>query len=443
MNKPRLLFLLAPALAVALAPALAAQPAANEPDPHVAITAGEILEHIDVLASDLFQGREASTKGERRAASYIVSNLKDAGRLQPGGSDGSWYQPFELTYDGEQREARNVLAILPGNDTELKHEIIVIGAHYDHVGYGHSGNSLDEAGDIHNGADDNASGSATLIDLATSLANSGWKPRRTIMFQWYSGEELGLLGSRHYVKEPVFPLDDHVFMLNMDMVGRLTGRRLLVGGTGTTPGMEELAQGYCDDLGLDMLNDPPGSAPSDNSSFYDVGIPCLFLFTGLHSDYHRAGDDAYKVNATGSQDIGRLARRLVEQLDARDERPKFTRSPGMANIFMPRPYVGATFGVAPADPDTMARVEVVIPESPAALAGLREGDLVVSLNGGAVSGPRTFDNWLKLADHQVVPVTLGVLRTAEASDTAGAGPPDMPAPPGYVRLELAIQPSVR
>jgi len=439
----RPLFLLALTLAVVLAPALSAQSSANEPDPRVSVTPGEILEHIDVLASELFEGREAATKGERRAAGYIVSNLKDAGRLQPAGPEGSWYQPFELMLRDEPAEARNVLAMLPGNDPELSHEVIVIGAHYDHVGYGHSGNSLDKAGDIHNGADDNASGSATLIDLATSLANSGWKPRRTIMFQWYSGEELGLLGSRHYVNQPMFPLDDHVFMINMDMVGRLTGRRLLVGGTGTTPGMSELAQGYCDELGLDMLDDPPGSAPSDNSSFYDKGIPCMFLFTGLHTDYHRAGDDAYKVNARGSADIGRLARRLVEQIDARDERPEFTRSPGMANIFVPRPYVGATFGVAPADPETMARVEVVIPDSPAEHAGLLEGDLVVSVNGGAVSGPRTFDNWLKLSSHDIVPVTLGVLRAAEPSRTAGAGPPDMPATPGRVRIELTIQPTIR
>lgn len=447
--KPLILVL---TLAAAFSPGLAAQPsdavvATDELDPAVAITPGEILEHIDVLASDLFQGREAATVGERRAATYIVSRLKGASRLQPAGPDGSWYQSFELLLHGKLAEARNILAKLPGNDPELAHEMIVIGAHYDHVGYGRSGNSIDKAGSIHNGADDNASGSATLIDLATSLANSGWKPRRTILFQWYTGEELGLLGSRHYVKEPVFPIEDHVFMLNMDMVGRLAGRRLLVGGTGTSPGLAELARGYCEELGLDMLDDPPGAAPSDNTSFYTEGIPVLFLFTGLHSDYHRSGDDAYKINARGAADVGRLARRLVEHIDARDERPAFLSAPGNANVFTPRVYIGATFGLAPAAPDTMARVAVVLPDSPAAHAGLREGDLVVRVDGREVEGPGSFDNWLRFVDFEVVPVTLVVLRPAGEGEVEGEGrgamSTDEPAPPGYVRLQIDIQPIVR
>jgi hypothetical protein len=432
-------------LTAVFAPAGAAQHGelADELDAAVKITPGEILEHIDVLASDLFQGREAATPGERRAAVYIVAMLKDAGRLQPAGPDGSWFQPFELMRKGEPVEARNILAMLPGNDPDLAHEILVVGAHYDHVGYGRSGNAIDGPGEIHNGADDNASGSATLLDLATSLANSGWKPRRTIMFQWYSGEELGLLGSKHYVEEPVFPLENHAFMLNMDMVGRLTERRLLVGGTGTSEGLAELARGYCEDLGLDMLDDPPGAAPSDNSSFYEKGIPVLFLFTGLHDDYHRVGDDAYKVNARGAADIGRLARRLLEQIDARDERPAFKKSPGTANLFMPRPYVGVTFDVAPAAPNTMARVAVVIPDSPAALAGLVEGDLVVSMDGHAVEGPKSFDHWPSVVEHTFPPTTLVVLRAAGTPVEGGPMSASGLTPIGSVRMEITIQPVVR
>src|SRR5262249_24956675 len=158
-------------------------------------------------------------------------------------------------------------------------QFIVIGAHYDHVGFGEHDNALDAPGQIHNGADDNASGSATLLDLATSLANAGWKPRRTILFQWYSGEELGLLGSEFYVEHPLEPLEQTIFMLNMDMVGRLVGRTLVVGGTGSSPGIADVAAALCKPLRLTMINDPPGTDPSDNTSFYEHDIPAIFLFT--------------------------------------------------------------------------------------------------------------------------------------------------------------------
>jgi hypothetical protein len=360
-------------------------------DPGTSITPEEISEHIEVLASDLFEGREAGTRGEERASAYIIGVLEEHPRLRPAGADGLWLQPFPIMLHGEPAVAHNICALLPGTDPHLAHETIVAGAHYDHVGYGASDNALDGRGAIHNGADDNASGSATLLDLATSLAESGWQPRRSILFQWYSAEELGLLGSLHWCEEPLRPLEDTVFMLNMDMVGRLVADTLLVGGTGTSPGFADLARAACERSGLVMLDDPPGSAPSDNTSFYDRRVPVLFLFTGLHDDYHAAGDDAAKINAAGAARIGDVAASLLLALDAQDERPPFRASPGNALMFRPHAYTGVTFAVtADVAPPGPVKVTVVIPGSPAEAAGLRADDIIVSLDGAPLPGAPGF-----------------------------------------------------
>ena len=378
------------------------------------ITPDEILAHIEVLASDTFQGREAGTEGEERARKYIISALADQPALQPAGDDGGWLQAFPFKLQGEPAEGHNIIARLPGTDPELSEQVIVIGAHYDHVGYGFSHNALDLPGPVHNGADDNASGSAVLLDLATSLAGAHWRPRHTVLFQWYSGEELGLLGSRYWVDHPLVPLDRVIFMINMDMVGRMVAHTLVVGGTGTSPGLTELARGFCDELGLKMIDDPPGTAPSDNTSFYKQGIPALFLFTGLHDDYHTATDDAHRINPDGAADVGRLAQKLLVALDARDERPAFTLAPGEAYMFRPALYTGAAFVDGAGGPP---RVAVVIPGSPADQAGLKEGQLVLKLDGEAVADLRSLEDRLAARLSQARPLRFEV-RAAGASAAA-------------------------
>ena len=388
-----------------------AGPADETLDPSTQITPAEIFDHIEVLASDAFEGREAATAGERRARTYIISVLEQHPELEPAGDDG-WLQPFTLKLRGEPAQAHNVIARLAGTDPELSGEVIVVGAHYDHVGYGHSHNALDLPGPIHNGADDNASGSAALLDLATSLAGAQWKPRRTILFQWYSGEELGLLGSKHWVEHPLVPLDRVVFMINMDMVGRMVARTLVVGGTGTSPGLADLARGFCDELGLKMIDDPPGTAPSDNTSFYSRGVPALFLFTGLHDDYHKATDDTPKVNTEGAADVGRLAHKLVVAIDGRDERPAFTLAPGEAYLFRPALYTGAAFVESPEGP----RVAVVIPGSPADAAGLREGQVVLKLDGEPVADLKSLEASLSAQLRQPRPLRFDVRDAGAAAD---------------------------
>ena len=396
--------------------AAGAQADDSELDPATEITPDEIREHIEVLASDAFEGREAGTAGEARARKYIASVLEQHPELQPAGEDGGWFQAFAITLHGGPAEAHNIIARLPGSDPELSKQYIVVGAHYDHVGYGESHNALDAPGPIHNGADDNASGSSTLLDLATSLAGAHWKPRHTVLFQWYSGEELGLLGSRNWVEHPLVPLDQTIFMINMDMVGRMVAHTLVVGGTGTSPGLADLAGGFCDGLGLKMIDDPPGTAPSDNTSFYNHGIPAVFLFTGLHEDYHKASDDAFRINAEGAATVGRLAQKLLASIDARDERPAFTLAPGEAYTFRPALYTGAAFVETAEGPP---RVAVVIPGSPAETAGLREGQIVLKLNGQPVPDIHALD--ARLAAQLKLPQILRF----EVRD-AGAAPDSAP-----------------
>jgi membrane-associated protease RseP (regulator of RpoE activity) len=223
-------------------------------------------------------------------------------------------------------------------------------------------------------------------------------------------------------------------MINMDMVGRLTGRTLVVGGTGTSPGLSELAQGICDELGLKMIDDPPGRAPSDNASFYGAGIPVLFLFTGIHADYHRPGDDHHKLNERGAADIGELARRLLLDLDARDERPEFTAAPGDAFMFRPTLYTGAVFGESALDALHPVEVAVLIPDTPAAEGGLREGDLIVSLDGQPVEDLASLERRLSVIDPDVPPLSFEVLRPA------GDSPFDVP---GLEARTIVVQPVIR
>jgi len=395
------------------------------------LSAETIGEHDGVLASDVFEGRETGTRGERRAAGYIISILESCEAIEPDGPDGGWLQPFDVTVHLEAATANNILARLPGTDPALAQECIVLGAHYDHVGFGRSGNSLDPGNhEVHNGADDNASGSSVLLDLATSLARSGWRPRRTILFQWYSGEELGLLGSAYWVKHPTHPIGDVAFMINMDMVGRMLGRTLLVGGTGTSPGLSEMALAGCKELGLAMLDDPPGTAPSDNSSFYDAGIPCVFLFTGLHEDYHRATDDTEKLELGGMRDVGRLALRLLLAIDGADARPVFRRSPGNANEFQPFLYIGVAFADSEHPELAAVRAQVVIPGAPAERAGLREGDLVVALDGHVLASLAELEKLLHPGSGPIVPLDFTVLRPS--ADGAS-----------FETLHVVVQPVIR
>lgn len=253
------------------------------------------------------------------------------------------YAPVALHLPGSQisgtialerisTQSANVVGWLEGSDPELRAEIIVIGAHYDHLGWGQSGSLHTGPPAIHYGADDNASGVAGVIELARSLARDPQRTRRSVCFVLFSGEELGLLGSSHFVKEPPFALEQVKAMLNMDMIGRLNAEgRLLVQGTGTAPHWPDLIRLCAQGLPLEPILTEDGVGPSDQTAFVARRIPVLSFFSGVHDDYHRPTDTADKINFAGQVAILTLIRRILDPLVAGEVTPVYTEVAGGAD----------------------------------------------------------------------------------------------------------------
>jgi Peptidase family M28/PDZ domain/PA domain len=276
----------------------------------------------------------------------------------------------------------NVLAVLPGSDESLKKEHIIVGAHYDHLGFGHYGIIDSSAeGEIHHGADDNASGLAVLLSVAEQLSRVEPKPARTIVFAAFSGEELGLFGSRHYVNHPTLALASTKAMINLDMVGRLRDERLTIFGAHSGKDLSAIVNQEGRRLGLE-IQESDAIGRSDNVSFYNKKIPTLHFFTGGHADYHRPSDTWDKLNYDGMSRISALvlatARRLADtaeapQFVALPLRPRTGNAPALRSYLGSIPvYDGGSDGV---------KLAGVSAESPAARAGLHEGDVIIRFAG--------------------------------------------------------------
>ncbi|HEY9232736.1 MAG TPA: M20/M25/M40 family metallo-hydrolase [Blastocatellia bacterium] len=287
----------------------------------------------------------------------------------------------------------NVAGLLPGSDPQLASEYIVIGAHYDHLGLG-GPESLAAIpdGQIHHGADDNASGTAALLELARVMATSGERLKRSVIFVAFSGEELGLLGSAAYTRNPPAPIASTVAMLNMDMVGRLRDRSLFIGGMGTSPAWKPLVErlnaagavrpaaaeaGSGSRFQLSYGQD--GFGPSDHQSFYIKDIPVLFFFTSTHEDYHKPSDTADKINAAGIRQVAELVREIATAVANEPQRIAFVKvkseSKPTGGGF--RVYLGTIPNYA--DQSGGMKLDGVRPGSPAERAGLKAGDLVTRL----------------------------------------------------------------
>jgi len=223
-----------------------------------------------------------------------------------------------------RRTVRNVVGILRGADGARAGEAIVLGAHYDHVGLGGRFSATPQrTGEIHNGADDNASGIASLIEIARAAAADHTRFPRSLVFVAFAGEERGLLGSLHYTMEPAVPLDDTIAMINLDMVGRSRGK-VEVGGLSSAPALEADVQTAAKVAGLDARRGGPGAGRSDDSSFIDRRVPALHFFTGFHDDYHRPSDDWERIDAQGTARVATLALELAARIAARQDRPQFS-----------------------------------------------------------------------------------------------------------------------
>jgi hypothetical protein len=288
---------------------------------------------------------------------------------------------IDVQIERTQIQARNVVAKIEGSDPTLKDEVLVIGAHYDHLGHGHSGTSLggqDANGVIHNGADDNASGSSGLLELAQAFRLE--QPRRTVYFVWFSGEELGLLGSQHFVANPPVEQQQIVAMINLDMIGRLTKNTVEVGGAGTSPNFSEMITQAAAAEGVKATLNPSGFGPSDHASFYAAKIPVLFFFTGLHDDYHKPSDDPETVNAAGASKVTRTAFACAEEIANADERPAYVEVPreGRGRGNRNRARMGVMPDQAFAGPGVRL---AQVPQGPSQKAGLAAGDVVRSVGG--------------------------------------------------------------
>jgi hypothetical protein len=262
---------------------------------------------------------------------------------------------------------------------------VVVGAHYDHLGLGGFGSlDADSTGQVHNGADDNASGTAMLIRIAERLARD--RPARTVLFLGFSGEELGLLGSAHYVKNPVYPLSTTMAMINLDMVGRLRNKRLIVYGTGTAREFPALIDSLNWHAGFDLKAQGDGYGPSDQSSFYAAGRPVLHVFTDLHEDYHRTTDDWQKVNYDGLKRVADFSLGLVTALANRTKPLTFLEqaAPAVSQTEGPSPGTpgyGAYLGTVPDMTGAQGGVRLVGVRagSPAEKAGLRGDDIITRI----------------------------------------------------------------
>ena len=291
--------------------------------------------------------------------------------------------PFTITTDVVRKEvpAYNVVGVLEGSDRVAKKEIIVIGAHYDHLGRGGSGSLAQRSGEIHHGADDNASGTAGMLELARLFTSQRPRLKRTIVFIAFGGEEEGLLGSNYYVNHPITPLPNTVAMINMDMIGRMKDRKLVIGGVGTAKEWREIiAKGTADaNRSFQLTLNEDGYGPSDHSSFYGKQVPVLFFWTGTHTDYHKPSDTFEKINYTDQARILDLVAYIVREVDGTEKRLTYTTAkteptPRTGGF---RVYLGTIPNYAESDDGLL--IDGVRDDSPAAKAGLKAGDKIVKI----------------------------------------------------------------
>lgn len=366
--------------------------------------------HFDLLGHLRQEIKNAREKGARALILYNSSELPDNLRFDEKDkseqaaipvfyvtkSAMEKYMPdpstaYELKIQSDlgpkTRQARNIIGYIDNGASQT----IILGAHFDHLGYGEDGNSMIRTGEklIHNGADDNASGSAALVELARMLKKSKNK-KHNYLFLAFSGEELGLYGSKFYVEHPVIPVEKVNYMINMDMVGRLNDstKTITIGGFGTSPSWNSILSGI-KNPGFKVKFDSSGTGPSDHTSFYRKDIPVLFFFTGLHTDYHKPSDDAEKINYTGQLMIVKYIYAVVEN-SADNGKLVFQKTREQQTTTSAR--FSVSMGIMPDYTFSGAgvRVDGVSENRPAIKAGIKAGDIVTKLGDHTISSVETY-----------------------------------------------------
>lgn len=387
--------------AVALAPLVlpAGEPLATLPP---VFSQQALMAHVTWLSAPEREGRGVGTQGLAAAADYVAEAFRKAG-LEPGGDGGTFFQSFTSTRSpsGKPVTLRNVVAILRGTDPALAGQSALLTAHYDHLGFGWPDVHKGDEGKLHPGADDNASGVAVMLELARTLA-AGERPKRTLVFVAFTGEESGLQGSRWYVDHPAFPLGKIEGVINLDTVGRLGGRKVSIIATGTASEWQHIFRGAGFVTGLEPKLIPEALESSDQKSFIDRGVPAVQVFTEAHADYHRPGDTADKIDGEGLVKVATFVREAIQYLGDRAE--PLTNTIANAKPAAPAggaPAAGAgrrvSFGTLPdfAFEGPGVRVDAVTPDSPAARAGVQAGDVLVRIDGKPVADLKAFSDLLR------------------------------------------------
>jgi aminopeptidase N len=353
---------------------------------------------IRFLASNELGGRGFGTPGLDKAADYLSKEFREAG-LAPAADEGNGFlQVWEETVDPNHRATlKNVVGVIPGANPELASQSVVVGAHYDHLGLGWPETRDKSQGKVHPGADDNASGVAILLELARVLAK-GPKLDRSIVFVAFSGEEEGRLGSRYYVqREKQYPAAQCIGMVNMDTVGRLGRNKLLVLGASSAKEWVHIFRGAGHTTGVDIETVTTELDSSDQKSFQDAGVPAVQLFSGTNLDYHRSTDTPDKIDADGLVKVASVAREAVDYLAERKGPLTAGPKPESASDSQPTGERKVSLGTIPdfAFTGKGVRTTGVVAGSPAEAAGLKDGDIIVQLNGSPVENLKSFSDILK------------------------------------------------
>ena len=371
------------------------------------ISRDNLKKHIGILSSDSYEGRGTGSAGEEKAAVYIENEFKKL-KLMPPDNSKTYRQSFSfkggMHGSGEEGKTKNIVGYLD-NQAEAT---IIIGAHYDHLGLGNDGSSLDAnpKGKIHNGADDNASGVAGILELARYFQSNKIKEKNNFLFICFSGEELGLYGSKYFTEHPTLDLQRVNYMINLDMIGRFEeAKGLSVSGSGTSlvwePLLKKISAGK-----MIIKTDSSGMGPSDHTSFYLKNIPVLHFFTGSHSDYHKPSDDADKVNYDGEVLVLDL---IVNVISAYETQTKLAflatknRSMSASRSFK------VTMGIMPSYSDEVEglKVDGVTEGKPAQKAGILAGDIIRQIGELTIKDIQSYMDALgKFEKGQTVPVKV-------------------------------------
>ena len=395
-------------LVLTLALGAGAADSARAQAPNRKASADRILADVTYLSVDAREGRGVGTTGIDSAAAYISRQFRQAG-LQPG-VNGSFFQIFPLdatapalAHCGVKASAiKNVIGTLPGKG-RLANQTVVIGAHYDGLGFGGCGSlEPDSLGVVHNGADDNASGTAGVMEIARLLRERarGATDQRAIVFAAFTGEELGIIGSSYYASNAPRPLDSTSVMLNLDMVGRMVENRLQAMGTLTAVELNAVLDTVNRDYHLALSVGGDGWGSSDHAAFSAGRVPVLHFFTGIHSDYHRTTDDWQKIDPSSEATVAAFVADVAWKLATHTTRLTYVPLPPPQASAGGGGYGAASLGTLPdmASPPGGVRIQGVRPSSAAEKAGVKGGDVLLRL--GTHDTPDLNEMTKALQEHQ-------------------------------------------